>query len=540
MLRKTLAQDGSIPIPQDRDETLSPPPADVAANRRGLGMWLAVAVITAGELALFSWHSVAARDFAYQVIRLPLLKLALLCGFVIFVAVVFAARAPRLPRPRLGPSLYLHLASVALLWLGLKPLLLFTLRSPAWQGVTLWCLCAGGVGLSWLSALLPWRQWVGLLRRYWPVVLAAYLFLSLEQVVRESSWNSRLVNGSIFLCEKLLSLAFDTVIVDPTKALLGVPGFQVEIGYHCSGYEGIVLITLFLGLYLYLRRADLIFPRALWVLPIGVLTSWLANGVRLAVLIAIGAWISPDIALDGFHSRAGWIAFVVIGLMFILAIEKLRVFHRRKGETYEFPALPYILPLMGQLFLILVFAAFSDGFDLFYPVRLVLVGTILYCFRKAFTRLQLWRGPDLRALALGVAVYLIWIALVPQVESQDPRLVLHTELAAIWLLSRLVGSVVVVPIVEELAFRGYLLRRLQRRDFEAVPVGSLTAASVLGSSLAFGCLHDAWFAGLLAGTAYAYATTIRGRLSDCIIAHAVTNLCIALHVILFDRWDLWI
>jgi CAAX prenyl protease-like protein len=84
------------------------------------------------------------------------------------------------------------------------------------------------------------------------------------------------------------------------------------------------------------------------------------------------------------------------------------------------------------------------------------------------------------------------------------------------------------------------LRRLIDRDFSEVDKRRLTVVSVAGSSLAFGLLHPgAIVAGSLAGVAYAFAQSLRGRTADAVIAHAITNALIAVHVLAFDGYWLW-
>ena len=80
---------------------------------------------------------------------------------------------------------------------------------------------------------------------------------------------------------------------------------------------------------------------------------------------------------------------------------------------------------------------------------------------------------------------------------------------------------IVVPLAEELAFRGYLTRRLIADDFQAVPEGRFTGPSFLVSSLLFGLLHQRWLAGTIAGMAYALVYYRRGKLIDAIAAHAI-------------------
>ncbi len=112
-------------------------------------------------------------------------------------------------------------------------------------------------------------------------------------------------------------------------------------------------------------------------------------------------------------------------------------------------------------------------------------------------------------------------------------------LAAAWLLFRVVGSVVTVPIAEELAFRGYLLRRLISADFDRLPSPRFTWLSFLLSSVLFGALHGRWLAGTVAGMFYAWAMYRRGRVADATLAHATTNALIAADVMIFGNWSLW-
>jgi CAAX prenyl protease-like protein len=96
-----------------------------------------------------------------------------------------------------------------------------------------------------------------------------------------------------------------------------------------------------------------------------------------------------------------------------------------------------------------------------------------------------------------------------------------------------------VPLAEELAFRGYLTRRLISADFQAVPDGRFTWPSFLISSLLFGALHQRRLAGTIAGMAYALAYYRRGKLIDAVAAHSVTNLCITVSVIATREWSRW-
>jgi CAAX prenyl protease-like protein len=97
-----------------------------------------------------------------------------------------------------------------------------------------------------------------------------------------------------------------------------------------------------------------------------------------------------------------------------------------------------------------------------------------------------------------------------------------------------------VPIAEELAFRGYLARRLIHREFDAVPFSNLTILSIAVSSVIFGLLHGQhWMTGMLAGLAYAAVLKRRGRIGDAVVAHATSNLLLAAWVLLRGDWAQW-
>jgi CAAX prenyl protease-like protein len=105
--------------------------------------------------------------------------------------------------------------------------------------------------------------------------------------------------------------------------------------------------------------------------------------------------------------------------------------------------------------------------------------------------------------------------------------------------TRVLGAVITVPIAEELAFRGFLVRRLIAADFDRVSPRRFTWISFLGSSLLFGAMHQAMLAGTIAGAIYALTLYRRGALIDAIVAHATTNALLAAYVLATGSWSLW-
>lgn len=98
---------------------------------------------------------------------------------------------------------------------------------------------------------------------------------------------------------------------------------------------------------------------------------------------------------------------------------------------------------------------------------------------------------------------------------------------------------ITVPLAEELAFRGFLTRRLIAADFQSVAPGRFTWFSCLASSVLFGAVHGRWLAGTLAGLAFARALYRRGELTDAVVAHATTNALLAAYVLITGAWSLW-
>jgi CAAX prenyl protease-like protein len=109
-----------------------------------------------------------------------------------------------------------------------------------------------------------------------------------------------------------------------------------------------------------------------------------------------------------------------------------------------------------------------------------------------------------------------------------------------WIAVRVVAAVVTVPIAEELAFRGYLARRLMDREFDQVAFSALRAAAIAISSVMFGLMHGAqWGVGIVAGVAYALVVKRTGRFGDAVVAHATSNLLLAVWVLSRGDWGLW-
>lgn len=418
----------------------------------------------------------------------------------------------------------------------------------------LWVGCGLLAASTLAASLMSLRQWVALFE-----ATRSALYLSLGAglgglalgALADQLW---LQLGQVTLRVVLLMLdrIEPEVLVSPSAGAIGTPTFVVEISPECSGFEGMGLALVFLAVLVIGAREQLYVARVIAFAPLLVVGVWLFNAVRIAALVWWGTHVSAEVALGAFHSKAGWILFCLIGVGTIVLLRSSRWFSRdaspesvraRAAESYN-PVVVYCLPLGLQLLCGMITGAFVHHVDWLYGVRVIAVGAGLYLTWRWLPRLAPadWLVPT----AIGGAAFGIWTWFEPAPDAARVALA-QAELAGAgavtygaWIAARLVGSVVLVPIAEELAFRGFLLRRLIDAHFEDVALTRWTTVSVLASSVVFGALHDNWIGGGLCGVLYAYAQVRRGAVGDAILAHAVTNLLVAVAAFGFGRWALWL
>jgi exosortase E/protease (VPEID-CTERM system) len=418
-------------------------------------------------------------------------------------------------------------------------------------GAWLWLSAAALALAFWLAALAPMRFWTGLYRprRILTVGVSLLIGIAVHYVllISHDRWFT-LNDLTVHASEQLLRLVSNDFIYYPNIRVLGTSQFQVVIAPVCSGFEGIALVSIALGLFLILFRNELRFPHVLVIVPIGIAIVWCFNVLRIVSLIMIGAHISPAIALSGFHSQAGWIGFSLVTLLVAFAALRFPQFAKRAtprdGSAPPASTLSaaYLLPLLAMIAASMVAAAFTAGFDRLYPLKIFAGLAALACFIPVYRKLP--QSCSWPAIVIGGIVFAVWLCF-EQFSERDGTLLTdglrHLSLAwaIVWLGCRVIGSSVVVPIVEELGFRGYLMRRITCADFNSISYQRASRFAVTLSSLLFGLLHGRWIAGTVAGILYALAARRRNMLCDAIVAHGVTNGLIAVYVLAFGYWRLW-
>jgi exosortase E/protease (VPEID-CTERM system) len=431
-------------------------------------------------------------------------------------------------------------------------------------GAALWyitgLLTLGFAGCAFLPPQAALRL-VGHTRWAWLYALAAAV-IAQRLIVSRTLWNGVVWNPAIDLSWKpatdltfgmvnlLLRMILPNVIAERASMTIGTPGFNVQITAWCAGFEGTALMLVFGAAWLAFFRREYRFPQALLLVPTGMAVIWVSNAVRITVLILIGVWGAPNVAVGGFHSQAGWIAFTCVALSFAVFSRRLAWFNNdapaaaRAQATTRNPAAPYLMPFVVLMAAGMVSTAASSGFEWLYPLRVLAAAIALWYFRSRYSELN-WRFGWL-SMAAGLAVFGIWLGL-DRFSGAHLDSAIGPGLASLssggrltWLAFRITGAVLTVPLVEELAFRGFLIRRVISADFDSLSTRRYTYFAVLVSSVAFGALHgDRWMAGSVAGLIYAAVFVRRGRIGDAVVAHALTNALLAAWVLWSGRWYLW-
>jgi CAAX prenyl protease-like protein len=188
----------------------------------------------------------------------------------------------------------------------------------------------------------------------------------------------------------------------------------------------------------------------------------------------------------------------------------------------------------------------QDALRWLYPAKIALVALLLALFWRQYRELSRFNLAPLHALtalATGVLVLVLWISLdagwmiVGSPSGFDPRADGRID----WLLVaiRIAGAALVVPVMEELFWRSFLMRWVDAPDFESVEPSQLTIKSFVITVVLFGFEHNLWLAGIVAGAAYSLLYMRHRNLWSPILAHAVTNGLLGVWVVRTGSWSYW-
>ena len=213
--------------------------------------------------------------------------------------------------------------------------------------------------------------------------------------------------------------------------------------------------------------------------------------------------------------------------------------------------LPYVAPLALFLVLTSVEAQFTAEYPLLYTIKIVLVGGLLLGLSRCYPP----EGrPHVRGLGWAVLTGILLVFAWVLVDRHTPHLALlgkrisynpfqqiaNPAARAVFLGVRFFGLVVIVPIIEETFYRGFLLRYVtDMDDFRRVPVGTFSLGALGINVVLFMLSHPEWLSAALFALAMCGLLARTKNLFACIVAHAVTNLLLGLYVIHTGAWQYW-
>ena len=180
------------------------------------------------------------------------------------------------------------------------------------------------------------------------------------------------------------------------------------------------------------------------------------------------------------------------------------------------------------------------------PLQTLVCGALLVAWWRHY-HLAFPKG-ILFGVAVGVLALVLWVSpqaffgIAPRTDGFDPT---HFPPGspAYWgtVLVRFLRMVIVVPFVEEIFWRGFLLRYLINEDFESVPFGTFKWVSFAVVTVGFTLEHQSsdYAAAFVTGLLFNWVAIRTRSLSTCVLTHAVTNLLLAFYIMATHQWGFW-
>ncbi len=213
------------------------------------------------------------------------------------------------------------------------------------------------------------------------------------------------------------------------------------------------------------------------------------------------------------------------------------------------PWTPYVCPFVVFIILTAIGQYFPSLSYIFYVLKTLITAVLLFYFRREYQH-DLNACMDLRtwseSIFAGMVVLAVWILsdnVFPHLGNPigfDPaRFCLTPNSEMIVLSIRLLGASIVVPIMEELFWRSFLMRYLINPDFKAVSVGAFTWFSFLSVTILFGLEHYHVIQGIVAGLVFSLLVIHQKNLKGAIISHGITNFGLGIYVLSTGNWHFW-
>jgi CAAX prenyl protease-like protein len=205
-------------------------------------------------------------------------------------------------------------------------------------------------------------------------------------------------------------------------------------------------------------------------------------------------------------------------------------------------AVPFVAPFLLFMTFLIVESWFPDQHYALYPLKTLAVGGLVAWYWRSLPDLK--PGAPFISVLIGVAGVVVWIGLNPLLVhgattevGRNPFALYSVGLAWTLFAFRLIGSSLVVPLMEELFWRGFLMRWLIREEFTEVPLGAYQPFSFFATTALFASEHGSeWPLGAIVGLLYGAWFVRTKKLGDVMVAHGTTNLLLALYCLFSGDW----
>lgn len=189
----------------------------------------------------------------------------------------------------------------------------------------------------------------------------------------------------------------------------------------------------------------------------------------------------------------------------------------------------------------------ADWFAPFYVLKAAIVTAVLLTFRAPFREIQPRLNLLAPSIAVGIGVFVLWVTIpewipYPQIGSRsafDPTPLQGSAWWPVFLAVRLYGLALMVPVMEEIFWRSFVLRYLTNPEFWLLPLGTFSAFALWTMVGVSALAHPEWVVAAIASLAYAFWLRRTQSLFAVIVAHGVTNAVLGGYVLATGEWGYW-
>lgn len=186
-------------------------------------------------------------------------------------------------------------------------------------------------------------------------------------------------------------------------------------------------------------------------------------------------------------------------------------------------------------------------FPVAYLAKAIIVTVVLLAFREPLREIRADPKVIAPSVLVGLAVCVLWLAIdiivpYPHLGNRtafNPTTLQGSSWWMPFLAGRLYGLVFMVPVMEEIFWRSFLLRYLTQPDFRRLKMGTFSASALWLMVAASALAHPEWLVAVVASLAYALWLRRTGSLFGAIVAHATTNAALGAYVLVMGAWQYW-